>query len=114
VRQPRTARLSRLLARSGPAVVCAGESHPLRPYWEYLCFLFRRLDAVSENVRPLGRGWAGREQPGGFAGHVAGRHVRRMPAPPRDCRHVCACGCGPQERLEASYRDYLQVTYRLL
>lgn len=28
-----------------------GESHPLRPYWEYLCFLFRRLEAVGEQER---------------------------------------------------------------
>ncbi len=28
-----------------------GESHPLRPYWEYLCFLFRRLEVVGEQER---------------------------------------------------------------
>ncbi|GIL73292.1 hypothetical protein Vretimale_4879 [Volvox reticuliferus] len=28
-----------------------GEFHPLRPYWEYLCFLFRRLEAVGEQER---------------------------------------------------------------
>ncbi|GLC44329.1 hypothetical protein PLESTB_000481500 [Pleodorina starrii] len=28
-----------------------GEAHPLRPYWDYLCFLFRRLEAVGEQER---------------------------------------------------------------
>lgn len=29
----------------------AGEAHPLRPYWEYLCFLFRRLPTLNDDAR---------------------------------------------------------------
>eukprot|EP00877_Chromochloris_zofingiensis_P008918 jgi/Chrzof1/427/Cz01g15150.t1 len=29
------------------AIVNPGESHPLRPYWEYLCYLFRRLEDIG-------------------------------------------------------------------
>ena len=39
----------------GFTVTDPGESHPLRPYWEYLCFLFRRLEVVCEQVRRRGR-----------------------------------------------------------
>ncbi|KXZ56533.1 hypothetical protein GPECTOR_1g479 [Gonium pectorale] len=35
----------------GFTVTDPGESHPLRPYWEYLCFVFRRLEVVSEQER---------------------------------------------------------------
>ncbi|PNW85217.1 hypothetical protein CHLRE_03g176550v5 [Chlamydomonas reinhardtii] len=35
----------------GFTVTDPGESHPLRPYWEYLCFLFRRLEVVCEQER---------------------------------------------------------------
>ncbi len=28
-------------------IVNPGESHPLRPYWEYLCYLFRRVEDLS-------------------------------------------------------------------
>lgn len=28
-----------------------GEAHPLRPYWEYLCFVFRKLPVLSEDAR---------------------------------------------------------------
>lgn len=31
-----------------------GESHPLRPYWEYLCFLFRKLEVISEQEQVEG------------------------------------------------------------
>ncbi len=30
--------------------VCVGESHPMRPYWEYLAYLFRKLPAVPEDM----------------------------------------------------------------
>jgi len=31
----------------GFPIVNPGESHPLRPYWEYLCYLFRRVEDLS-------------------------------------------------------------------
>lgn len=35
----------------GFSIVNPGESHPLRPYWEYLCFLFRKLEPLCERDR---------------------------------------------------------------
>ncbi|KAG2500070.1 hypothetical protein HYH03_002347 [Edaphochlamys debaryana] len=35
----------------GFTITDPGEVHPLRPYWEYLCFLFRRLEVVGEQER---------------------------------------------------------------
>ncbi|GFH21885.1 protein arginine N-methyltransferase, partial [Haematococcus lacustris] len=29
----------------------SGESHPLRPYWEYLAYLFRKLPAIPDELR---------------------------------------------------------------
>lgn len=36
---------------AGFSIENPGETHPLRPYWEYLCFLFRKLEAVPEHDR---------------------------------------------------------------
>ncbi len=42
----RTARMHAGAAKGGPGIGFTindpGERHPLRPYWEYLCYLFRQ------------------------------------------------------------------------
>ncbi len=52
-------------AAVGQRVLAAADAHPLRPYWDYLAFLLRRLPALA-----------------------------------------------PEEEMERSYRDYLQVFRR--